>query len=69
MVSILTKSGGSLADVVNGDGDAQDAKALIYAGSFAVGLPAKLINDVVQGTDAVMNDDAPWYSVLTGRPK
>lgn len=53
-------------DIVKGEGTKKDIKDLIMGVSYAVGLPGKLISDVVLGTNAYLEGDKGPEAVIFG---
>jgi len=59
----------STVDVLNDEGNDKDTKAIFMGLSYTFGLPGLLMWNVVAGTEATINEDAPVKSVLFGPPR
>jgi hypothetical protein len=65
----VIKGAASTVNVIEGDYNEKDTKAIFMGLAFSFGLPGKLMWDVTAGTEAVVDGDAPPQSILFGPPK
>ena len=56
-------------EMAQGDGDIKDTKNIIMGTGFLLGLPGKLVSDIVTGTNAWLEGDAGPEAVLLGPPR
>ncbi len=56
-------------ELASGEGDIKDVRGVIMAAGFLLGLPGKLIADMVTGTNAWLSGEAGPQAVLFGPPR
>jgi hypothetical protein len=65
----VVKAAVSIGDVAAGEGNEQDAKAIIMGAGYAFGLPVKLIADTTLGTKAWLEGRAGPEAIAVGPPR
>jgi hypothetical protein len=65
----VAKGAASTLEVVQGDGDEKDTKAIFMGLAFSFGLPGVLAWNVLAGTNEFLEGDAGPQAVLFGPPK